>query len=282
MKLAVILAIYKRHDLEQIVIERLLEQSKRFDFDVIIAGSEGELSKEVAKGCHYIEVENYPVSLKHQSLIDFVKGKNYFGVCLFGSDDMVNDTYFEWILANKDTTNVIGLKDLYFYSTKDKTLNYWAGYQNGNIPIGAGRYFSKSVLERMNYTLWSAKRNRGLDTHCSKLLDKKGIIQECYSMEETGVFLVDIKHSRCITSISIIDNCKQVNKSVMAKKIGTATAKKVEALKVVEKVQRVFEGNEIVEFEPNGKSKHLGLETLKLVSHEAQLFESKGYGKILD
>jgi len=281
MKFAIILAMYRRHDLEKIVIERFLEQSNKFGFDVIVAGSDGELSKEVAKGCHYIEVENYPVSVKHQALIDFVKEKDYFGVCLFGSDDLVNDGYFEWILANKDTTNVIGLQDLYFYSTTDKTLNYWSGYQNGKMMVGAGRYFSKSVLDKMNYTLWNAKRNKGLDTHCSKLLEKKGIIQESHKMEDIGVFLVDVKHSRCITSHSIIDSCKKVNNSIMAKKIG-ATAKKIENLEVVVKEKREFVGNEIVLFEPNGKFKALGTEIMKLVSSEAQIFESKGYGKILD
>jgi hypothetical protein len=67
----------------------------------------------------------------------------------------------------------------------------------------------------------------------------------------------------------------------MAKKIG-ATAKKIENLEVVVKEKREFVGNEIVLFEPNGKFKALGTEIMKLVSSEAQIFESKGYGKILD
>jgi hypothetical protein len=281
MRLALIIAIYKRHDLEKLVIERFIEQSKKFGFDVVIAGSEGEISKSLANGCHYIEVENFPVSNKHQEMINYCKGK-YDGVMLFGSDNMVSDEYFELIKSNIDSEKVVGLQDLYFYSTKTKELLYWKGYADLTTSAGAGRYFSKSVLDKLDWKLWSLKRNRGLDSDCNKNLMKKGIEQLVFTMEESKVFLVDVKHSRSITSHAILECCDKQKVDIMAKKLSTSTAKKVKELEVVEKEQKVYESKEIVEFESNGSFKPLGLEIYSLPYFEAQLFVDKGYGKILD
>ena len=74
--IAILLTIYQRHDLEEIVIDRLNEQKKKFGFEIIIIGSEGEKSKALAKGNHYIEVDNYPVSHKHQAGLDKARELN--------------------------------------------------------------------------------------------------------------------------------------------------------------------------------------------------------------
>ena len=60
MKIGLAIGVYKRHDLEKIVIDNYKEQSKKYGFEIIIAGSEGAASKKLAKDCHYIEVENNP------------------------------------------------------------------------------------------------------------------------------------------------------------------------------------------------------------------------------
>src|SRR6056297_86817 len=97
MKVALVLAIYKRHDLEKIVLDNFRRQSKKFGFEIIVAGSEGETSKRLAKGCHYIEVENDPLSDKHNELIKKAKELDVDGVVLMGSDDIVNDEFWTWI-----------------------------------------------------------------------------------------------------------------------------------------------------------------------------------------
>ena len=62
MKLALHFCLYKRHDLESIVIDYYKGLQKKFNFDIIIGGSEGDKSKALAKGCIYYEIENKPIS----------------------------------------------------------------------------------------------------------------------------------------------------------------------------------------------------------------------------
>jgi hypothetical protein len=109
MRLALVIAIYNRHDLESLVIERYKEQSKKYGFEIIIAGSEGEASQKIAKGCHYIEIKNYPVSVKHNALINKAKELDVDGVVLSGSDNIVNDNYWKFIygLSNKENEIII-------------------------------------------------------------------------------------------------------------------------------------------------------------------------------
>jgi hypothetical protein len=160
MKNTLIICVYKRHDLERIVIENFKRQSIIFGFDIIVVGSEGILSKQLAEGCHYVECENFPVSNKHNKALEKAKELNAKGVILMGSDDFVSDSYFEFIEQfNEQTSELIGLKDLYFYSTKTKRLGYWKGYTS--TTVGAGRYFSRAILEQMEWQLWSDKKNTG-------------------------------------------------------------------------------------------------------------------------
>lgn len=49
MNIALIIAVYKRHDLEKIVLDNYRKQSKKFGFDIIVAASEGNVSKRLAR-----------------------------------------------------------------------------------------------------------------------------------------------------------------------------------------------------------------------------------------
>ena len=283
MKNVLVICVYKRHDLERIVIENFKKQSQKFGFEIVIVGSEGVLSQKLAEGCHYVECENFPVSKKHNTGLEKAKELNAKGVILMGSDDIVSDSYFEFIEQfNEQTSELIGLKDLYFYSTKTKKLGHWKGYTDKSTTVGAGRYFSRAILEKMNWQLWSENRNRGLDTDCLRKLNKKGITERIYSMEDSGVFLVDIKHSRSITDKCIIDVCKQVNNNIMAKRLTKKVVEEVKALEPQIEVKPTFEANEKYILVSNG-NQFLGVKgtILKAVSGvDAEILVNKGFAKL--
>ena len=283
MKNALLICVYKRHDLEKIVLENFKRQSKKFGFEIIVVGSEGILSKQLAEGCHYVESENFPVSNKHNKGLEKAKELNAKGVILMGSDDIVSDSYFEFIEQfSEQTSELIGLKDLYFYSTNSKKLGYWKGYTSTSTTVGAGRYFSRAILEQMEWQLWSEKRNRGLDTDCLKRLTKIGITERIFTMKESNVFLVDIKHSRSITDKCIIDVCKEVNFNIMAKRVAKATVDKVQALEPQQKVKITFEAGSTYDLLSNGNP-FLGAKDtlLKNVSGvDAEILVNKGFAKL--
>ena len=42
MNIALIISVYNRHDLEKIVLDNYRRQSKKFGFEIIVAGGEGD------------------------------------------------------------------------------------------------------------------------------------------------------------------------------------------------------------------------------------------------
>lgn len=283
MRNALLICVYKRHDLEKITIENFKRQSQKFGFDVIIVGSEGILSKQLAEGCHYVECNNFPVSNKHNKGLEKAKELNAKGVILMGSDDIVSDSYFEFIEQfGEQTSELIGLKDLYFYSTESKKLGYWKGYTSTSTTVGAGRYFSRAILEQMNWQLWSEKRNKGLDTDCLKRLTKQGITERIFTMEESNVFLVDIKHSRSITDKCIIEVCEPVNSDIMAKRVAKKTLEQVQALEPQKEVKATFNANEKYDLLSNGNAFLGAKDTLiqDVSGVDAEILVNKGFAKL--
>jgi len=277
MKLALILAVYKRHDLERIVLERLVNQSKKYRFEIIVAGSEGELSKGLCKDCHYIEVENFPVSNKHNALLEKAKDLNVDGVVLLGSDDLLSDGYFDWVYKQKPTSkNVLGLKDIFFYDTKTKKGGVWNGYKNGTQSVGAGRFFSKYILEKVNYKLWSDGINSGLDSDCTKNLKLKGIGDDFFKMEDINAYCVDIKHTNSISNRAIVEVCDKCDMSVFD--VFGDEFKTISEFKEPDKVIFVSKYEGLREYVSTGKSKWMRYgEILKLSCEEANVLIGKGF-----
>lgn len=296
MKIALVIPVWKRHDLEKIVIDRFTEQSKEYGFEIIIAGSEGGLSKKLAKGCHYIEVVNHPLSNKLNALLDKAKDLNVDGVVVMGSDDLVSNSYWDYVYSLKPNEDVYtGLKDVYFYSTFDKVLGHWKGYKNSQQSAGAGRFYPSQVLDKVNWQLWDNGLFKGLDTNSSQKLSKVGVSERMVSMDESNSFLVDIKHTISITNHAIIKNCETVNIDIMAKKLNEKVVKKIDNL-VAEKpkevkpvievpvhkeVAKVVDNNVMVNFKPNGKYIPLGNKIRSMSLEHATILVNKGFGDIV-
>jgi hypothetical protein len=223
---AIITTIWKRHELTEIV----LNYYKGKGFLLIAAGSEGRESRllvERVGGWIYIEVPNAPLTEKHNALLKKAKEYNVEGVILIGSDDLIG---FEQLKKYKEftaeETEYIGWRDCYFYDTQKKELKYFEGYGQS---IGAGRYFSKAVLEAADWQLWTGKKNRSLDANCKKRLEGLGVRERVLDTSE----IFDVKHEHNITDISRI-NLKTVNIEIMARKTSKKTVEKIEDLEPTE------------------------------------------------
>ena len=298
MKIALCIPVWKRHDLEKIVIRNFVSQSKKFGFEIIVAGSEGDLSKKLAKGCHYIEVENHPLSNKLNSLLAKANDLNVDGVVIMGSDDLVSDSYWSYIQTLRSDEDVYtGLKDIYFYSTSQKQLGHWKGYRNGQQSAGAGRFYPKQVLDNVNWKLWDDGLFKGLDTNASQKLSKLKVSERIISMEEANAYLIDVKHTLSITNHAILKNCEIIDTEIMAKRVSKKVAdqvaklevKPVEVVKVeskeiprVNKVEKVVEVlNPMVDFKPNGNYKPLGNKVRNMSKEHATILVNKGFGDIV-
>jgi hypothetical protein len=196
--LVFIIAIYKRPELTKIVLDHYKKLQKKYPFKIVVAGSEGK----PIKGVDYIEVPNFPLSQKNNAMMQRAKVHNPDAVVLMGSDDLIDENIvkFYYDLIKKKEQNVVGFYDLYFYSTEHDHLSH---YICGERSYGAGRFFPKSALKKINWTGWTGNESKGLDGNNMKLLQTNGIGHRVVKLADIDGFLVDVKHDLNITNKKI-------------------------------------------------------------------------------
>ena len=275
MKLALHLCVYKRYDLEKIVIDYYKGLQKKYNFDIIVGGSEGAKSKAIAEGCIYYEIPNKPISDKHNKLLKHCK--DYDGVIAIGSDDLIDEKTFKHYFKRDTTLNrCYSFGDVYFYRTSDNKLNYY----KGGI-CGAGRFFTKACLERMNYEIWENGRNTGIDRSGYVRMIRGGVTLKNTTLPENDFFIVDVKHTINISSHAIVDAGDKVNLNKFYKRFPKETIDRIKGLSQTVNNPVEYKDNEIVDFIGNGSSNHLKNGCYTIEYHQAKILKDKGYGIIL-
>ncbi len=201
-RITIVTAIYGRHDLCEITLYyyRKLQQNSKHDITLLAVGSEGDKSAELCHcyGWHYTEYDNNPLSQKFNHLFKEAEKTDPELVILVGSDDLVSEGIINWYADNIPASypDLVGLKDLYFYEIQNDITYYFSGYPPPSPrTIGAGRCFSRHILDKMNFRLWADEKvNRGLDSCSTRQMARKGIGEKAYTMEQLGGVAVDIKH----------------------------------------------------------------------------------------
>lgn len=272
MNLVFIIAIYQRHDLTKIVLDYYLKLSKKYGFKIVVAGSEGVISKKLAKGCIYIEAENNPLTFKNNAMLEKAKELKPDAVVLLGSDDLICENVIKYYyeLIKQKETKVMGFQDLFFYSTEHKITSH---YTSGKF-LGAGRFFPKSVLENTDYQGWRHPLNVGCDNENQRFFKTFGIKFENIHLNKIDGFLIDIKHDYNISDKNIIFVGKEINFEIMARKLNKEVAEKIENLNFTPKAV----ASDLVKFVGNGVNESLGVRTFNIDKKKADLFVKKGWG----
>ena len=213
MKLLVVTTIYGRQKLTDFVFEYYKNIKKELkniiDFNLLVCGSEGKISEELTKkhGFEYTEHSNFPLSQKHNHLFKTAKNYNPDVVVLIGSDDLISkETFIKYKEFSELGLDYVGFKDLYMY---DGTLYYWGGYgvERKNETIGAGRFYSKNILDKCDWDLWGdSKINKGLDALAQTKIKRFNPKTEVLSCLSNNFIIVDIKTNNNITEISRFKN----------------------------------------------------------------------------
>lgn len=180
-----------------------LQLNAKDDISLVAVGS-CDADKELANRCGwgYCEHENEPLSQKFNHVFEQAKVTNPDLLILVGSDDLVSYEIIDWYSRNvpRDCKELVGLQDLYFYGIQDGNTVHFTGYVSmgyGKAPrtIGAGRCFSRYILETMEWRPWQRERiPRGLDSSSTAQMKKRGIGERVVTMQETRGIAVDIKH----------------------------------------------------------------------------------------
>jgi len=156
-KLCIIIPVFKRDWLSNHLLNFYYQfDNARTEYMIVVVGSEGRKSERLARGLTYIEVSNNLLDRKYDEGFLHCKQFNPDAVTLVGSDDFITQNYFEWALDHLDRgTHYVGLKDFFLTDIRSKQIYYWEGYpddspQGGNS-IGAGRIYSRHLLEKINW-----------------------------------------------------------------------------------------------------------------------------------
>jgi hypothetical protein len=194
MTLGILTTLWKRHAIAQIVLDHYAHLDLSPVRSVRLAvGSEGDVSRSLAEqaGWEYLEHGNLPLSDKWNAGMAALRNR-VDAVLIVGSDDIMTAKAIQLSLSHIDLgADVVGLKDLYYYDTRNKQAYYGERHNPG-----AGMIATSNVLDRVNWQPWDLGLNRYLDRSFTNRMQTKAYpckfkyISKC---REQAADLVDIK-----------------------------------------------------------------------------------------
>ncbi len=214
MKIVITTLIWKRPEVFKIwavAVQRIISEFPDIDFEVLIAGSEGRVSKKITDAWkwHYIETPNQPLGLKANIRLKACKKLKPDYVLFLGSDDIMSIKTFAFILKKiKKGFDEIAPMDLYIYDAPSKTLVYSQGYINHRKGerLAIGRAIHKDVLDRIGWTMWDSTRDRNLDGSSKGLLNSVVKNPYYYWLKKNNLMIVDIKTEINLSVFQIRNN----------------------------------------------------------------------------
>lgn len=225
MKIAIVTGIWKRHDIFEMCAKgiHLLQKQNNCELSVIVAGSEGEQSKQLVEkyGFEYIEIPNEPLAEKMNAPVMMAKELNCDYVFCIGSDDIISPELFSiYVEQAKRGIDFVGVTDFYFYDTISKRVIYWGGYREDwrkGHTCGAGRLISKRLLDLWQWKLWEVKHNLILDNSIQDKLAATPHTEMIFSIKENRVYALDIKSKENMTPFAMWDNTTESSIEIIEK-----------------------------------------------------------------
>jgi hypothetical protein len=211
-KICILTTLYFRYNLTEIVLNYYnslkINLKGICDIELIACGSNDDKSMQLAieNGFNYINYTNKPLTQKHNALYLEAKKYNPDFTILIGSDDFICENviykYLDYYNLGIDYCGILDFKCV------DKSgYWYWGGYTNDRVgePVGGGRYFSKRLLNALNWTPWgNIKADKSLDGIANNNISKLGIpvLKATLTCSENNINLVTIRTDVNITDMS--------------------------------------------------------------------------------
>ena len=194
-----------------------------FQLSVIIAGSEGNVSKKMveAHGFQYIEVPNQPLAIKANAPLSIVRDNGSDYVLCMGSDDILHpDLFTMYCNIMRKGVDFMGVLDFYFYDTTTGKASYWGGYNDRRkgLTCGAGRVLSKRILDLWKWKIWEVKHSHILDNSMDDKLKDVEHKHCTFKMRDYDLFAVDVKSTTNMTPFELWPNSRFIPAQTLTKK----------------------------------------------------------------
>lgn len=202
----IVTGMWKRHD----VFKIFKRHYQALGIDVIVAGSEGSVSRKLCEGFTYLETPNQPLAEKMNATTIKALEMGYSHVICVGSDDLLTKELIErYIQLAEKGYDFIGVTDFYFYDLKTRKALYWGGYRERyryGHTCGAGRMISDRMLIEWDGRPWTNDLSDYLDTAMQNKLKNTLLPRFTFSLKNENLLAVDIKSDENMTPFAQWDN----------------------------------------------------------------------------
>ena len=206
MKLGILTALWGRPNITYLFLDRLMHLQNKYGVIGACVGTNNEFRASCEmREILYTDYKNKPLGEKWNHGMKMFRDTDVTHVMILGSDDLVSDDFMEYSLDFAKDKDFCGCKDLYMYGANPSRRG-WMGlyyFRYRGYLIGPGRCYSRSVIEQLDYELWSPTKNYGLDGSVVKRIKTLGpdVRRGSFFMQDEGLFVIDIKTRGNISGI---------------------------------------------------------------------------------
>jgi hypothetical protein len=160
MNPVVVIASHLRVSITRQNIQSLLRQSIVPQVVLVVSvPDEYARWKDEFPDIHILKERNWPLGRKWQVGVNHARTLNADPMIITGSDDILGIDFVKNACALSWRFDFIGLHD---WGVLHENYLYSIGY-NAKMPLGAGRVYSKKVLDAMDWAVFNTRINRHLD-----------------------------------------------------------------------------------------------------------------------
>lgn len=174
------------------------------NYEVIVAGSEGNLSKKLVEEYDftYLEVENKPIGRKHNTRLGHVNDRKADAIVFLSSDDIMSvKTFYQSIKAIEEGYDLVQAQDIYFYDKPSGRSFHFDGFSGRDGAMAVGRVMTGETLNKI-HPIYNPKLNKGLDVCEQEKINELDLKILTYNHKSSGTCILDIKSPVNITGIT--------------------------------------------------------------------------------
>ena len=178
MKVVACMPVYGRRRVLSRTLTRLYQKNK---IDKVICVGKGEKDKMIVErfGGEWVEAENNPLGHKWNEAFAAAEKYNPDAVLYIGSDDWLQDDWFEVMEPYLKDYDMVGTPDFTMCDIRKGAYRvaYCGGYPSGSQrrgePVGGGRLLSNKLLKGMNWRPfddgWDQSMDYSMKIHADRL-----------------------------------------------------------------------------------------------------------------
>lgn len=227
--------LWKRHEVFRVWAEALIDAATE-PYGVVVAGSEGDISRELVEsyGFSYVETPNRPLGAKANTRLAACRELDPDYVVLCGSDDIVSpQTFAHYRNLAADGIDEVTINDIYYFNAHTQQMAYSRGYENHRRgePVAPWRMLSRRLCEALEWSAWDPEALHSLDTHSAARLSAIPHREHRIHVRDEGLFVCDIKCSDNLTAWKMRPNWESIPRSLLSEHLSPGIIAKLDGLK---------------------------------------------------